>query len=180
MLLVFFLVTSSMDSDKGLGRKLAPQDQQQQEMQDIHRSDVLQIRLNAQDSLFCEDQPVTLAQLQQQVESFVASRQSDRHIIEVQTDRQTSYDAYFEMQNAVVAAYRSLREKMARKQYGHSLGQCSKEERDAIMQRYPQRISEGLPQAQNASEGLPQVQSGSNHLPRTQSASKQLPKGGEG
>ena len=31
MLLVFFLVTSSMDSDKGLGRKLPPVDEQQQE-----------------------------------------------------------------------------------------------------------------------------------------------------
>ncbi len=144
MLLVFFLVTSSMDSDKGLGRKLAPQDKQQQEMQDIHRSDVLQISLNAQDSLFCEDQPVTLAQLQLQVESFVASRQTDRHVIEVHTDRQTSYNAYFEMQNAVVAAYRSLRDKMARQRYGCSFAQCSQSQRDAIMQRYPQRISEGL------------------------------------
>jgi len=145
MLLVFFLVTSSMDSDKGLGRKLAPMDEQQQEMQDIHRSDVLQIRLNAQDSLFCDDKVVTLSELQQQVESFVASRQTDRHIIAVQADRQTSYDAYFEMQNAIVAAYHSLREKMARSQYGHSLKQCSQEEREAIMQRYPQRISEGMP-----------------------------------
>ncbi len=145
MLLVFFLVTSSMDSDKGLGRKLAPLDEQQQEMQDIHRSDVLEVRLSAQDSLFCDDKAVTLTQLQQQVESFVASRQTDRHIIAVQTDRQTSYDAYFEMQNAVVAAYRSLREKMSRREYGHSFQQCTKEQREAIMQRYPQRISEGLP-----------------------------------
>ncbi len=145
MLLVFFLVTSSMDSDKGLGRKLAPLDEQQQELQDIHRSDVLQVRLTAQDSLFCDDKTVTLAQLQQQVESFVASRQTDRHIIAVQTDRQTSYDAYFEMQNAIVAAYRSLREKMARNQYGCSFQQCSQEQREAIMQRYPQRISEGMP-----------------------------------
>ncbi len=145
MLLVFFLVTSSMDSDKGLGRKLAPLDEEQQEMQDIHRSDVLQIRLSAQDSLFCDGKTVTLTQLQQQVESFVASRQTDRHIIAVQADRQTSYDAYFEMQNAVVSAYRSLREKMAHSEYGHSFQQCTQEQRYAIMQRYPQRISEGMP-----------------------------------
>lgn len=144
MLLVFFLVTSSMDTDKGLGRKLPPVDEQQQEQQDINRSNVLQVRLDSHDSLFCDDRPVTLAELQQQVESFVASRQSDRHIIAVQADRQTSYNAYFEMQNAVVAAYQSLRDKMARQQYGHAFKLCTQEERQTIMQRYPQRISEGV------------------------------------
>ena len=144
MLLVFFLVTSSMDTDKGLGRKLPPVDEQQQEQQDINRSNVLQVRLDAHDSLFCDDQPVTLAELQQQVESFVASRQSDRHIIAVQADRQTSYDAYFEMQNAVVAAHRVLREKMAQQKFGRPFSQCSEEQREVIRRRYPQRISEGM------------------------------------
>ena len=144
MLLVFFLVTSSMDSDKGLGRKLPPVDEQQQEQRDIHRSDVLQITIDAHDLLFCDDQPVTHAELQQQVERFVASRQTDRHMIAVQTDRKTSYHAYFEMQNSVVAAYRTLRDKMARQQYGHPFSQCTQAEYDAIMARYPQRISEGM------------------------------------
>ena len=102
MLLVFFLVTSSMDSDKGIGRMLSPKDEPQQEMQDIHRSDVLQIRIDDQNALFCDEQPVTLAELQQQVESFLAS------VLDVVTARQSSYDAYFNMQNAIVAAYKKL------------------------------------------------------------------------
>ena len=144
MLLVFFLVTSSMDSDKGLGRKLAPVEEQQQEMVDVNRDDVLQIRLDERDSLFCDDQPVTLTQLQQQVESFVGAQQTDRDIIAVQTDRATSYDAYFEMQNAVVAAHRVLREKMAQQKFGRPFSQCSEEQREVIRRRYPQRISEGM------------------------------------
>jgi biopolymer transport protein ExbD len=111
MLLVFFLVTSSMNTDKGLGRKLSPVDEQRQEQRDINRSNVLQIRIDAADRLFCDDQPVTADGLQQQVESFVASRQTDQYVIAVQTDRQTSYDAYFQMQDAVVAAYHRLRDK---------------------------------------------------------------------
>jgi biopolymer transport protein ExbD len=144
MLLVFFLVTSSMNSDKGLGRKLPPVDEHQQEQRDVNRSNVLQVSLDASDVLYCDEKTVTLQELQQQVESFVASRQTDRHIIAVKTDRQTSYNAYFEMQNAIVRAYRELREKMARQQYGHSFAQCSDAERDAIKARYPQRISEGV------------------------------------
>ena len=144
MLLVFFLVTSSMDSDKGLGRKMAPLDEQQQEMVDVNRSNVLQIRIDERDSLFCDDKAVTLTQLQQQVESFVAAQQTDRYIIAVQTDRATSYDAYFEMQNAVVAAHRVLREKMAQQKFGRPFSQCSEEQREVIRRRYPQRISEGM------------------------------------
>ncbi len=145
MLLVFFLVTSSMNADKGLGRKLSPLDEkQQQEQQDINRSNVLQVKIDASDQIFCEDKPVTLKELQLQVESFVASRQSDRYIIGVQTDRQTSYDAYFKMQDAVVAAYHRLRDKMALQRYGHPFALCSQAEHDAIVKRYPQRISEGI------------------------------------
>ena len=144
MLLVFFLVTSSMNADKGLGRKLPPMDDQQQEQQDINRQNVLQIRLDDRDVLYVDDKTVTHEELQQQVESFVASRQSDRHIIAVTTDRKTSYDAYFEMQNTVMRAYRSLRDQMARRQYGHSFSHCSQEEHDVIVKRYPLRISEGM------------------------------------
>ena len=144
MLLVFFLVTSSMDTDQGMGRKLPPVDEHQQELRDVNRSNVLQVRLDAQDRIFCEDQQVTARQLQQQVESFVASRQTDRHIIAVKTNRQTSYNAYFEMQNAIVGAYHHLRDKMALKRYGHPFNQCTAEEREVIVARYPQRISEGV------------------------------------
>ena len=145
MLLVFFLVTTSMGTDKGLGRKLPPVDEQQQEQRDINRSNVLQVRIDANDVLYVDDQPASLQELQQQVQSFVASRQTGRHIIAVQTDRQTSYNAYFEMQNAIVRAYKVLRNQMARQQYGHAFSQCTEAERDAIVKRYPQRISEGTP-----------------------------------
>ena len=132
MLLVFFLVTSSMNSDKGLGRKLPPVDEHQQELRDVNRSNVLQVSLDASDVLYCDEKTVTLQELQQQVESFVASRQTDCH------------NAYFEMQNAIVRAYHHLRDKMALKRYGHPFNQCTAEEREVIVARYPQRISEGV------------------------------------
>ena len=108
MLLVFFLVTSSMASDKGLGRKLPPVDEHQQEQRDMSRSNVLQVRIDANDVLYCDDKQVTLPELQQQAESFLASRMSDQYVIAVETNCHASYNAYFEMQNAIVAAYRKL------------------------------------------------------------------------
>ena len=108
MLLVFFLVTSSMDTDQGLGRQLLPMDQQRQEQRDINRSNVLQISIDDDDLVTCDGKQVTPGELQQQVESFLASRQTDNYAIAVETGRKTSYNAYFEMQNSIVAAYRHL------------------------------------------------------------------------
>ena len=108
MLLVFFLVTSSMDVDKGLGRKLSPPDDPRQEQRDISRSNVLQISIDADDCLYCDQQPVTIAELKQQVESFVRSRMDSNYVVAVETDSHTTYNAYFEMQNAVLAVYRKL------------------------------------------------------------------------
>ncbi len=145
MLLVFFLVTSSMDTDKGLSRQLPPVDDYPQKEIDISRSNVMQIRLDKNDSLWIDDKSVSFAVLRQQVESFVASRQTEQYVVGVQTDRATSYAAYFEMQNTIVAAFHALREKMAQQQYGHHFSQCTPEEREVITRRYPLRISEAQP-----------------------------------
>ena len=108
MLLVFFLVTSSMDTDHGLGRQLAPMDKERQEQHDVNRSNVLQISIDDNDQLTCDGQPVTPGKLSEQVESFLASRQTENYTIAVETGRHTSYNAYFEMQNSIVGAYRKL------------------------------------------------------------------------
>ena len=145
MLLVFFLVTSSMDADKGLSRQLPPLDDQPQKEVDISRSNVMQIRLDSRDSLWIDDKSVSFATLQGQLESFVASRQTEQYVVGVQTDRQTSYEAYFQMQNTIVAAFHALRERMAMQRYGHRFSQCTAEEREAIVKRYPLRVSEAQP-----------------------------------
>lgn len=132
MLLVFFLVTSSMDVDRGLGRKLAPMDEEQQEEHDINRSNVIQIQIDEHDALFCDGKPVTLAQLGKQVESFLASRMTADYVVAVEADRKASYNAYFEMQNAIVAAYRRLNIKPMRIREGmmNGDGQGEKEVRN--------------------------------------------------
>ena len=92
MLLVFFLVTSSMDSDKGIGRMLSPKDEPQQEMQDIHRSDVLQIRIDDQNALFCDEQPVTLAELQPAIVDEACRKHLMEHFAKADTfDGQECY-----------------------------------------------------------------------------------------
>ena len=168
MLLIFFLVTSSMDTDKGLPRQLPPpQDEQKEQELMVRERNVLELRLDADDRLTIGGEPASLSQLEQRVVEFVANAKndpslpekstrdvnlfgrtqvSDRHIISIQVDRHTSYDAYFQMQNAIVAAYNNLRNQLAQSRFGHSYAQCSAEERDAVNMVYPQRISEAAPE----------------------------------
>ena len=77
---------------------------------------------------------------------------SDRHVITIEADRQATYDAYFEMQNTIVAAFHALREKMALQRYGHHFSQCTPEEREVIIKRYPLRISEAKPTQEGGSQ----------------------------
>jgi biopolymer transport protein ExbD len=164
MLLIFFLVTSSMDTDKGLPRQLPPPQDEQTEVEfKVKERNVLTIELDANDLLTCNGEPISQEALLERIKHFVANPEndaelpekstrelnffgrcevSDRHILSIQTYRNTSYDAYFQLQNTIARAYAQLRNEMARKHFGKALVNCSLEEREAIGMIYPQRISE--------------------------------------
>jgi len=174
MLLVFFLVTSSMDTDKGLPRQLPPpEDNTQEEEVEIKERNVLELELDANDRLTLNGEPADYDELTRRVAEFVANknddsslpeksdrevhlfgriRVSDRHVITVKTNRNTTYNAYFEMQNAIVKGYYQLRNELAKRQFGHSYARCSQEQRDAIALVYPQRISEAMPVEEEGGE----------------------------
>ena len=123
MLLILFLVTSSMDVDKGLTRQLPPViPEEQKEITDIDQHNVLQLHIMADGSLMCNESLLPIVQLE--------------------TDREANYDGYFQVQNAIVRAYHHLRDLQARKQYGKPMTQCSAEEQLSLRDYYPQRIAE--------------------------------------
>ena len=150
MLLIFFLVTSSMDTDKGLLRQLPPLPQEQTPPTDVRKDHVLQVTLDAHDQLAVDGTLVTPQQLCDQITEFVAADRTD-HVISIRTDRATTYEAYFRMQNAIVAAYVHLRDRYARERYGKGYGELVEEQRDEVNQYYPQRISESKPSEGGAS-----------------------------
>ena len=82
-----------------------------------------------------------IGSLQASAQQFI-SRIGKEHIIQLSTDPQASYDAYFQVQNALVAAYNSVRDAKARQAYGHALAECGERQRKSVMDAVPQRISE--------------------------------------
>ena len=108
MLLIFFLVTSSMDTDKGLLRQMPPPRQEDVPPQDINKEHVISVTLDAADALAINGTLLTPAQLTDELVNAIAHDPKE-HVISIQTNRQTSYEAYYRMQNAIVAAYNRLR-----------------------------------------------------------------------
>lgn len=169
MLLIFFLITTSMDTDRGLARRLPPPpENKEQEKSDIivKERNVLQVKLNKDDQLMVGGEWSDIKQLRDKAKEFIANPNNDenlpekhakhlplfgdvmiteKHVISVQNDVGTSYEAYLQVQNELVAAYNELRDELAKSQFGKSLAECSEEEKDAITQYYPQKISEAEP-----------------------------------
>ena len=108
MLLIFFLMTSSMDAGKGLKRQLPPPPQEQEQVADILDSDIMTIVLDADGRMTVYGNEFSLQQLQQEVRQFAAVNPHHR-VVAIKTDPQAKYDAYFQLQNAIVAAYRPLK-----------------------------------------------------------------------
>ena len=61
------------------------------------------------------------------------------------TSRRKKSGVYFQVQDQLVAAYNELRDELAKQEFGYKYEFLSKEEKDAIRDVYPQKISEAEP-----------------------------------
>lgn len=143
MLLIFFLVTTSMDSDKGLGRQLPPLEPDKQEMvRDVDKNLIITLHLMEGGRITVNDEPANIDDtLRKTLRHFIIEK-GRRHIIELQVDRNADYDSYFRLQNHIVRAYNELRNAAAIKKYGTPYGKCTEEQRSVIAETYPQRTQE--------------------------------------
>ena len=172
ILLIFFLITTSMDTDMGLARRL-PQPPENEEMQQelkIKERNVMEVRINAQGFLWVKDGTASgysdIRELKTRAKQFIQNENNlsilpekhpinipllgmcaltDKHVISVQTDRGTPYNMYFQVQNELVAAYNELRNELSKQKFGRIYDALSDEQKVAIRTYYPQKISEAEP-----------------------------------
>ncbi|MGL5937465.1 MAG: ExbD/TolR family protein [Phocaeicola sp.] len=169
MLLIFFLITTSMDTDRGLARRLPQPPEKEQTKDDniiVKERNVLQVRLNKDNMIMCGQDYVEVKQLRDKAKEFIANPYdsenlpekhrkeiallgdcmvTDKHVISVQTDVGTSYDIYFQVQNELVAAYNELRDELAKAKFGSVYFLCNEDQQKAVREYYPQKISEAEP-----------------------------------
>ena len=82
---------------------------------------------------------------QKNVEFFGTYLVNDKHVISLQNDRGSSYQAYISVQNELVAAYNELRDELAEQKFGTTYAELNDDQQKAIREIYPQRISEAEP-----------------------------------
>ena len=167
LLLIFFLVTTTMDTDGGLTRRLPPiPEENLDDLPEVKQRNVFEILVNANDQLLVEGELMVVSELRASAKEFIVSnplredlpefKEVDlpffgpaypvsKQIISLQNDRGTSYDMYIKVQNELVAAYNDLREDLAKQKFGTPYNELEEDKRKAVRKVYPQRISEAEP-----------------------------------
>ncbi len=166
LLLIFFLVTTTMDADKGINRKLPPWDEQQETNQNlIKEKNVFTVLINSNNQLLVENEYMEISGVRQAVIEFIlnngdgscefcdgglrnpnSSDNPTKAVVSLQNDRGTSYDIYIRVQNELVAAYEDVRNEYAEKRFGKKYTELPDAELiEEIKSKFPQNISEAEP-----------------------------------
>ena len=168
LLLIFFLITTSMDVSHGLARRLPqpPDPNQKIEETDINQRNLFVVKINSANQLLVQGQETNISQLRAKAKEFIDNPNNDPnlpvlvteeieglgmvtytpdHVISVQNDVDTQYQAYLDVQNELVAAYNELRDAFAKKQFGKTYNELVEEEQKLVQKVYPQKISEAEP-----------------------------------
>ena len=177
ILLIFFLVTTSMDTDRGLAVRLPnPPEENQQDPPKVRERNNMNVMVNMNNQIsvrvageFKTD--VQVSELRELAKEFIANPEDNinlpervavelpapfgvqmitkNHVISLQTDRATSYDVYFQIENELYGAYNDLRDELARKTFGRPYRECTEDEQLACRQYYKCVISEAEPRKYN-------------------------------
>jgi len=167
MLLIFFLVATTMDIDTGLARMLPPPPDSTAPPppdQAVKERNIFVVLINKNDQLMVEGSPLDGSMLKDECKEFLTtinvanfplSEEVDvpllgkmdvsKGIVSLQNDRGTSYGKYIEVQNALVAAYNEVRDEFAMDKFRKKFDDLSDEQEEAVKKAIPQRISEAEP-----------------------------------
>ena len=114
LMLIFFLVTTTISNDRGLSIQLPPPPEAQQEDVKIQEHNMFKIQVNSSDALLVEGNPMSdISGLKEDIKKFVLNNGSDplssdnpeKAIVSYKTDRGTSHRRFVEILDIIQAAY---------------------------------------------------------------------------
>ncbi len=167
LLLIFFLVTTTMDIDSGILRVLPPPiDPNAPPPPPVRERNVLVVLVDQFDRLMVKGQIEDVKNLRARTKEFISNPNNDktmpekrmeyiehigdievsRAVISLQNDRNTSYEMYITVQNELAAAINDLRDELSRQKFGLPFSELKNEEfNKAVRQAVPMAISEAEP-----------------------------------
>lgn len=168
LLLIFFLITTSMDVSQGLARRLPAPPNPEQKAQDteINQRNLFIVKINSANQLLVQGELMDVKQLREKAKEFIENPSdaanlpkrvtenieglgmvtyTPDHVISVQNDVDTRYQSYLDVQNELVAAYNELRDEFAKRQWGKTFNELDEEQQKLVQKVLPMKISEAEP-----------------------------------
>jgi len=133
LLLIFFLVTTTIVEDKGVLVKLPPWSDEPPDIQQLKTRNVYSVLVNAQNQLLVRGEPADLETLRENAKEFIMNPEKrpdmaekpTKAIVSMKNDRGTKYATYLEVYNEIKGAYNELRNEEANKRHGRDYEFCS-------------------------------------------------------
>ena len=161
LLLVFFLVTTTMNPDTGITVKLPPWSEDDAEEVKLNKRNVFAVLVNANNELLVRGEPEDIGSLRERAKEFIANptHRADLaevpkiEIISLKNDRGTKYATYLAVYNELKAAYRELWDTESQRLYGVPYSEdLTTEQKKKIRSKYPFILSEAEPTAYGEEE----------------------------
>ena len=151
LLLIFFLVTTTINVDTGIGMVLPPPLDENVDPPPIRERNQMNILVNAQGLILMDEQPTAITEVREKLKEFIDNPNNDETlsvspqaaIVSLKTQKETPYRIYIDMLDEVMGAYKELRDAAARANYGVEFDQLKPEstQREVIQDMYPKKIS---------------------------------------
>ena len=126
LLLIFFLVTTTIAEDKGITVKLPPWSEEDPDITKLKSRNVFAVLVNAQNDLLVRGEPMDIDMLREKTKEFIVNptkredlaERPTKAIITLKNDRGTNYETYVGVYNELKAAYDELWDEMCLRKYG--------------------------------------------------------------
>ena len=153
LLLIFFLVTTTIEEDEGILVRLPPWSEEEPDIQRLKERNVFSVLVNASNQLLVRGEPAQVNDLKQRAKDFILNptRREDlsesptKAIVSLKNDRGTNYETYLGVYNELQAAYNELRNEQSQKKYGKNYDDLNRDQRDDVKSSIPMILSEAEP-----------------------------------
>jgi len=164
LLLIFFLVTTTIETDTGLNRKLPPINEEDVDVV-IKEKNIFTVLINDKNQLMVEEELMEIKDLRKAAIEFLdngggtgedacsyckgkksptSSDNPDKAVISLKNERGTTYSTYISVQNELVAAYNFLRNRRAQELYGVSFAEMQKNYDDVNYKGNKEKLKEQI------------------------------------
>jgi len=150
LLLLFFLVSTVIDVDTGIGLTL-PEYVEDPETVEVPKDRMAAVLINENGDVLVDGNPTSLFQIKNNLKARIISKielpANKKLIVSVKTDRKTNYNAYIQALDQVKEAYFEVRNEYSNSNYGRKFNDLGTEDQEIVKDKVPIIISLAEPEA---------------------------------